>query len=151
MDPAQFASKTLDIEVRGTLFSPSYLQAAAIVFLLFLLVLSLARLRKIYVKWSLKGWHAWLFMGFLLALLLEGFLLISGRTVLTEILGWENAPKPVKNALVVGREKLVNVLGITEEVPASVAQEEPTLQGVISDFQSLPSPEAEKFRSLICQ
>ena len=47
--------------------------------------------------------------------------------------------------------KIVKVLGITEEVPASLAQEEPTLQGVISDFQSLSPSEAEKFRSLVCQ
>lgn len=92
-----------------------------------------------------------LFWGFLLALILESFLIIGGRTLFTEILGWENAPKPILNALDAGRNKLVDVLGVTDEVPTSTAREDPNLDDVVSDFQSLSPDEAEEVRSIICQ
>jgi len=92
-----------------------------------------------------------LFWGFLLALILEGFLILSGRTLFTEIVGWKNAPKPILNALDAGRNKLVDVLGVTDQIPTSTAREDPTLYDVISDFQSLSPDEAEKIRSMICQ
>ena len=92
-----------------------------------------------------------LFWGFLLALILEGFLIVGGRTLLTEVVGWKNAPKPILSALDAGRNKLVDVLGVTDQIPISTAREDPTLYDVISDFQSLSPDEAEKVRSMICQ
>ncbi len=92
-----------------------------------------------------------LFWGFLLALILEGFLILGGRTLLTEIVGWKNAPKPILSVLDAGRNKLVDVLGVTDQIPISTAREDPTLYDVISDFQSLSPDEAEKIRSMICQ
>ena len=92
-----------------------------------------------------------IFWGFLLALILEGFLLLSGRTMLTEILGWKNAPKPISTALDVTRTKLVKVLGVTEEIPESAADEKPTFQSVFYDFENLSSGEKEEARSLICK
>ena len=130
--------------------STSYLHAAAIIFLLFLLVLTLARLRRVYVNWSLKGASAMMFLGFMLALILEGFLILGGRTMLTEILGWQNAPKPIQNALEAGRTRLIAVLGVTDEIPSSSAEEGPNLYEVITDYQSLPPDEALKFKTMIC-
>ncbi|MGB6839265.1 MAG: hypothetical protein WBE27_03295 [Microgenomates group bacterium] len=92
-----------------------------------------------------------LFIGFLLALILEGFLILGGRTMLTEILGWENAPKPIKNALETGRARLVEVLGVTEEIPESYAEEQLDLYDIVTDFQRLAPDDAEKFRSMICE
>ena len=155
MDTAQQISEKVSVPVLNLKlgefqFSPSYIQAGAIVFLLFLLVLTLARLRYMFVNWSLgKSGVAMLFWGFLLALILEGFLIIGGRTLFTEILGWENAPKPIVNILDAGRNKLVGVLGVTDEVPTLTAREDPTLYNVISDFQSLSPDEVEKARSII--
>lgn len=146
------SAPTLNFNLGEFQFSPSYFQAGAIVFLLFLLVLTLARLRYMFVNWSLgKSGVAMLFWGFLLALILEGFLIVGGRTLFTEIVGWKNAPKPILNALDVGRDKLVDVLGVTDQVPVSTAHEDPTLNDVISDFQSLSPDEAEKVRSMICR
>lgn len=143
---------TLNFNLGEFQFSPSYIQAAAIIFLLFLLVLTFARLRRMLVHWSLgKSGVAMLFWGFLLALILEGFLILGGRTLFTEIVGWKNAPKPILNVLDAGRDKLVDVLGVTDQIPISTAHEDPTLQGVISDFQSLSSDEAEEVRSTICR
>lgn len=91
-----------------------------------------------------------LFIGFVLALILEGFLILGGRTMLTEILGWENAPKPLQNALVAGRERMAEVLGITEEIPDTYAEGTLDLYDVVTEFQSLNSEDAEEFRSMIC-
>lgn len=120
--------------------------------MLFLLVLTLARLRYMFINWSFgKSAVAMLFWGFLLALILEGFLIIGGRTLFTEILGWEKTPEPILNAVDIGRNRLVDILGVTDEIPTSTAGENPNLNDVISDFQNLSPDEAEEMRSMICQ
>jgi len=45
----------------------------------------------------------WNYFGFLLALILEGFLLIGGKTILTSVLGLENPPAPISIALDAGK------------------------------------------------
>ena len=141
---------SMNLKIGNSLFAPTYLQAMFIIFLLFLLVFTLARLRRTYVNWSLKGASTMLFLGFMLALVIEGFLIIGGRTALTEVLGWKNAPKPIQTALDSGRDRLVDVLGVTEEVPSMSADEGPTLQSVIDDFQSLTPDETQKLKKVIC-
>ena len=132
-------------------FSPSYIQAAAIVFLLFLLVLAIARIRYLYIHWSLgKSSLSMIFWGFILAVIVEGFLLIGGRTLFTEILGWENAPKPISTLLDMGRNKVISVLGITDEIPTSNAKEKPNVDDLIDQYKSLPENEALEFRKNIC-
>lgn len=122
--------------------APTYIQAGAIVFLLFLLVVSLAQFRQHFVKWSMKGGLVGLFFGILLTLILEGFLLISGHTALTGVLGWKTAPKPISTALDMGKEKLTNVLG--------VGTDNPTSNDVITIMQSLPPSEISKIKAIIC-
>ena len=138
--------------IKGIDVEPTYWMAIAIVFLIFLLLLTVARVRYLYVHWNLSRTSlAFLFYGFLFALILEGFLVIGGRTLFPEILGWENAPKPISTFLDTGRQKLVNVLGITEEVPASFAQETPTYQSVMSNYESLSIEDQESIRDFICK
>lgn len=122
--------------------APTYIQAGAILFLLFLLVVSLAQFRQHFVKWSMKGGLVGLFFGILLTLILEGFLLISGHTALTGVLGWKTAPKPISTALDLGKEKLTNVLG--------VGTDNPTSNDVITIMQSLPPSEISKIKAIIC-
>ena len=88
--------------------------------------------------------------GFLLALFLEGFLIIGGKTAITEFLGWKNAPKPLQVAIDAGRAKLVDVLGVKDEIPESVAGENPTFDEAVKIFQSLDPSESKKVKSLIC-
>src|SRR4030067_1963214 len=109
MSPLFWLNKSIGTyNIKGIYIEPTYWQAFAIVFLLFLLVLTFARLRHLYVHWSVsKPAVSFIFYGFLLALVVEGFLIISGRTLFTEILGWKNAPKPVSTILDAGRVKLV--------------------------------------------
>jgi len=132
-------------------FVVSQWRVVAIVGLIFLLVLTLAQVRRHFVDWSIKGALFGLFFGFLLALILEGFLIVGGRTALTEFLGWKNAPKPLQVAIDAGRVKLIDVLGITDEIPKSVAREDPTSEDAVTLLQSLDPTEIKKIKSLICE
>lgn len=130
--------------------STNYVQAGLIVFLVFLLVLTLAQVRHHYVKWSLKGSLMGLFFGFLIVLILEGFFIIAGKTLLTETLGWKNAPKPVRTALDVGRNKLINVLGVSSEIPYSVASGDSSVDDALNVLQNLDPIETKKIKAIIC-
>jgi hypothetical protein len=145
------SSPSLNYKMGDLYFSPSYLQAGLIVFLLFLLVLTFARLRRLYLQWSLKGALSMVFVGFFLALIIEGFFLIGGRTMLTELLGWKNPPKPISVALDAGREKLVNVLGTTSEVPSSKASEPLTPSQLLEEFMNLTSSDQQAVKTIICK
>lgn len=121
----------------------SVLQAIAIVFLIFLLILTLAQVRHHYVNWSFKGALFGIFFGFILALILEGFLLIKGRTAITEVLGWKNAPRPLQVALDLGKGKLVQVLGAYDQIPES--------SHALQVLQSLNPEDRKKIKVLLCQ
>ena len=120
-----FLGRTFDVPIGKTVISPSYFYAAAIVFLLFLLVLTLAQVRRHFLNWSLKGGIFGIALGFFLALILEGFLIIGGKTVVTEILGWKNAPKPIAEILDDSRTKLQGE--ICEPSPSANPSPEPSL------------------------
>ena len=149
MDPAVLG-ESIDLNFGGISFSPSLLQAGAIVALVFLLLLSVAQLRRHFIDWSVKGALFGIFIGFFLALILEGFLIIGGRTALTELLGWKSPPKPIANVLEVGRAKLISVLGVTDEIPSSEAIASPTSEDAIKILQTLDPNEMKKVKNLIC-
>ena len=139
-------------EVRGLYMEPTYWQAAAIVVLLFLLVFTLARLRWLYVHWNLgKSSVSMIFWGFLLALLLEGLFIIGGRTMFSEILGWKDAPKPISTVLDITRNKIVGVMGVTDSIPESNAEEVSNYQSVVSDFENLSIEDKEVVRDFVCK
>ena len=129
----------------------TYAQAAAVIFLIFLLVLVMAQFRRHFVDWSLKGAVFGVFFGFLLALILEGFLIIGGRTALTSVLGWKNAPAPILIALDAGRNKLIQVLGVKDQVPSSLAKENVTVSGAVELLQSLSPADIKKVKTIFCQ
>ena len=128
----------------------TWLQAGAIILLLFILLVLLAQFRRHLLGWSMKGAVFGVFIGFLLALVFEGFLIIGGKTALTEVLGWKNPPKPVANLLDIGREKLVNVLGVTSQIPNTFANTEVNSEEAIKILQTLDPTEIKKVKSLIC-
>lgn len=142
---------TFDFNLGNYNLSASYLQAGAILGLLFLLVLTLAQVRRHFIEWSFKGALFGLFFGFLLALILEGFLIVGGKTALTEVVGWKNAPQPILSALDAGRLRLVQVLGISTQIPNSSAKIKIAPDEVIRSFQSLTPAEIVKVRKMICQ
>lgn len=148
--PGTFWSKGFDLNLGKFSLPVTYLEAGAVILLLFILILTLAQVRRHYVNWSLKGGVVGIFFGFLLALILEGFLLIGGKTAITEVLGWKNAPKPILVALDAGRGKLIQVLGIQDPIPSSQAKENATVQSAIQTLQSLNPADMKKVKSLIC-
>ena len=140
-----------DLKLGNLSFPIPYIQATAIVFLIFILILTLAQVRHHFVNWSVKGALFGIFFGFLLALILEGFLIIGGRTVITSILGWKNAPAPISLALDAGRNKLIQVLGIKDQIPSSLAKEETTVTGAVELLQSLNPADIKKVKTIFCQ
>jgi len=146
-----YSGPSFNFKLGGLYFAPTYIQAATIVFLLFILVLTLAQVRRHFMSWSIKGGLFGLFFGFLLALILEGFLLIGGRTAITELLGWKNPPKPVSVALDAGKDKLINVLGENTQIDLSKAESPVNSEAVIKIFESLNVDQANKVRQEICK
>jgi len=147
-----FANKPLpSFTVYGVPVYPTYWEAATIVLLIFLLVFTLARMRYLYVHWHLsKTSLAMMFWGFVLTMILEGFLWLSGRTVLTTVLGWKNPPKPVAATLSTGREHLREVLGETEETDEAKAKSPPTYQSVVFDYKELSEEDKSTVKKFIC-
>jgi hypothetical protein len=146
----EFISRSFSMTVGSTVLAPTYWQAGTIIFLVFIIVLSIARWRHLYIKWNLQSFIPTVLLGFILTLALEGVLLLGGKTILTELLGWENAPKPISTALDEGRNKLVDVLGITDPIPISTAKENPTAESIIQDFEMMNATETEKAKTIIC-
>lgn len=149
MDPAVLG-ESFELNFGQFSLSPTWLQAGAIVLLIFVFLILMAQVRRHFLDWSMKGAVFGVFIGFLLALVFEGFLLIGGKTALTELLGWKNPPKPIANVLDMGRNKLVDVLGITDEIPASFASTSVTSDEAIKILQSLDPSEIKKVKNLIC-
>ncbi len=150
MKSLQFLSGTFDLNLGKFSLPIAYWQAGSIVFLIFLLIVTLAQFRRHYVDWSLKGTVVGIFLGFLLALFLEGFLVIGGRTAVTELLGWKNPPLPIARALDAGKSKLVQILGTQTEVPSTYAKENTTVQNALEVVQSLNPQDLKSVRSVLC-
>lgn len=151
MQAAQDALSNVNFSVGGLTFAPQAWQVIAIVFLLFLLAITMASVRRHLLEWAVKGAGFGVVLGFILALIIEGFLILGGRTALTEILGWKNAPEPIQQALDQSRSKLVNVLGESTEVPKIEASEEKaSVEGLLSTYRELTPDEANEFIDRIC-
>ena len=129
--------------------SQQYIKAGSLVLLVFVAVLLFAYIRKYFVKSSMDGMFLGIFFGFLLTLLLEGFLLIAGRTALTEFLGWKDAPKPISTVLDLGKEKLSEVLIDSGEIPVSYASN-PSTDDALEVLQNLKPDDIKKIRGIIC-
>ena len=153
MDPLKLINKSFGVyNIKGIYFEPTYWMAGTIVLLIFLLIFTIARIRYLYVHWNLgKPSMSMLFWGFFLAFIVEGFLVISGRTLFTEILGWENAPKPISTIIDIGRKKLSDVLGAEDEVSSNPDTKIASPEGILSSYEDLSSEDASKVRAAICE
>jgi len=147
----KFLTQSFNLNVGKIIIPVAFWQVGAIIFLIFLLILSLAQFRRHYMDWGIKGVFLGIFFGFLLALTLEGFLIIGGKTALTEVLGWKNAPAPLQLALDQGKKQLIQVLGVQTAIPPSIAGDKPSVQAVVSTLQSLGPTDLKKIKTLICQ
>lgn len=131
-------------------FGSSYLKAGIIIALVFSLVVVLALTRRHFLDWSIKGASFGILIGFSLALILEGFLLLGGRTAFTELLGWKDPPKPVRYVLDLGRDRMAEVLGKSVLVPTSSAEGD-DINKIVDEIQSLTPGDAKRLRLRICE
>lgn len=89
------------------------------------------------------------FWGFLFALIIEGFFMVGGRTIFTSILGMKNVPKPFSAILDIGRQRLVKVMGVTDQKTGTEIIL--TSDDILKEFNNLPSAEADKLYNQICK
>lgn len=130
----------------------TYWEAITIIILIFLLIFTLARLRFLYVHWSMgKNAFAMLFWGVVLTIILEGFMMLSGRTLFTEILGMRNVPKPFSTLLAIGRQKFTDVLGQESTVPYSSADYSLNSDQMYTLYSKMDQSESQRFREILCQ
>lgn len=104
-----------ELNIGGVTLYPQVWQAILIVILLFFLVLVVAQMRHHLMEYSFRGAWFGILLGFVLAVVLEGFLLLSGHTFVTSVLGWKNPPKPLQSMLDGGNKKLRETLGVSTE------------------------------------
>lgn len=120
-----------------------YFEAFLVVLLIFVLILSFAQFRRHTVNWSLKGIVFGTFFGFMLALIIEGFLIVQGGTIITGILGWKNAPAPISIALDAGRAKLTQVLGANVQTT--------NVNNAIQILQNLNPNDVKNVKAILCR
>ena len=149
MNPADFLNKYFQFKIGGINFSPTYWQAGAVVILLFLLVVTLAQVRRHFMDYSVRGGAVGVVLGFLLALVIEGFLLVGGKSILINVFGWKNPPKPLSNALDAGKNQLITVLGAQSQ-PTPENKDQATTSQVVFQYQGLSTAQAKEARSIIC-
>jgi len=92
---------------------PNIFQALAIVALVIGLILIAAFLKRTFQKHEAHyGIWSGLVAGFIIALVLEGFLLMNDKSLFTSILGAKNLPQPIQNALDQAHKGLLDILKI---------------------------------------
>ena len=130
----------------------TYWQAGAIVILIFMLIFTLARLRYLYVHWNLgKSSISMLFWGVVLTVIIEGFFILSGRTIFTEILGMKSVPKPFSTVLDIGRNKFVNVLGQEDSRSAEAESKILNSDQMYTHYVNMDDEESRKLQEILCQ
>ncbi len=134
----------------GVVFSPTYLHAGIVVLCLFLFIFTFGLIQRHQTQLTMKGIMPGIALGFTLALLIEAVLLVGGKTAITELLGWKNAPKPISNAIEISRSRFVEVLGVNSSIPEGKAQEKFSAEELIQRYEELPDSEKENLKKLIC-
>lgn len=144
MNIPDFFFNTFSFDLGKYSLTVPYVQAIAIIFLIFLLIITMAQIRHHYLDWSFKGAVFGIFFGFVLAFIVEGFFLIYGKTALIALFGWENAPKPISSLLDVGKNKFSNVLGVQDSDPGDIDNDP------LKFFQKLDPVQSKRVKSVIC-
>lgn len=142
MESLQLVFDWIVVLINGFSVAPMYIKAGFAIVLIFFLIISLAQIRHHFVRWSFKGGLIGLFFGALLTLIVEGFFMINGSTILITLLGWQKAPKPIKTALDLGKERISNVLGIQTQTEGE--------ESIMSLLQNLDPDEIKKIKAIMC-
>jgi len=141
---------TVDIPLlNGLTFSANYIQVGLIVVLLFFLVIALGQFRRRFVDWHLGGFMPGIVFGIIIILGVQFVLFLTGRTVLTELMAWENPPEPIAQGIKRGRERLTSVLGARDISEARASTLTPKELHEI--YLSLETGRQVEFQSLVCK
>jgi len=126
-----------------------YLKIIFVVLFSFIIVLTLARTRKLFIKSSFQGLNHGIIIGILIMLVVDLIILagLSDKSKLEKIVSGEAGPEIIKEIAFSGMTNLSQVLGSqTIIAPRKVM----TAKELINDFLGLPDDEATKVRDLLC-
>jgi len=126
-----------------------YLKIIFVVFFAFIMILALARTKKLFIKSSLHGLHYGIIIGILIMLVVDLIIIagLSDKSKLQKITSGEAGPEIIKEIAFSGMTNLSQVLGAqTIIAPRKVM----TAKELINDFLGLPDDEATKVRNLLC-
>lgn len=126
-----------------------YLKIILVVVLSFVLLLVLARTRKVFIEHAIHGGVFGFILGIILMLMIDLVIIagLSDKTKLQKITSGEAGPEIVKEVALSGLSNLTKVLGAQTILPT---RRNLTAKDIISDFLSLSDSEAEKVRDLLC-
>ena len=126
-----------------------YLKIIFVVLFSFIIVLTLARTRKLFIKSSFQGLNHGIIIGILIMLVVDLIILagLSDKSKLEKIVSGEAGPEIIKEIAFSGMTNLSQVLGSqTIIAPRKVM----TAKELINDFLGLSDDEATKVRDLLC-
>lgn len=79
-------------------------------------------------------------------------MIIGGKTALTSVLGWKDAPPAITQALDSGRNQLIKVLGVdTATIPSSFAKNSVGVEGAVEILQGLNPADTKTVKSIFCK
>ena len=133
----------------GAYVSPGAQKAFFIGLGIFLFLLLFAFTRHHMLSWSIRGAWFGIVLGIVVALAVEAFLLVGGRTLVVEAIKNERTPKSVRVFLQENLTELAQSLA-GEPKTLSAAEEATGAADVVLEFQRLPPLERQKARQLIC-
>lgn len=133
----------------GSFVSPQYQQALIIGIGVFLIILLLGVTRRHMLNWSIKGAWFGVVFGIVVTLLVQGLLLVGGKTAVVEVVRNEKTPKNVRVFL---QENITELAQSLASEPKTLgAQEELNFQDFIDGFSTLPKKDQQKVKNLICE
>jgi len=126
-----------------------YLKIILVVVLSFVLLLVLARTRRVFIEHAVGGGVFGFVLGMVFILMVDLIIIVglSDKTKLQKITSGEAGPEIVKEVALSGLVNLSKVLGAQTILPARRSL---TAKDIINDFLSLSDAEAEKVRDLLC-
>ena len=133
----------------GVSVSQDTVQVIVILVSVFVLILTLGLARHHMLTWSIKGAWFGVLVGVILTLVAEGFLLVSSKTALVELVNNKNIPENIRNQV------QENVLELAKNLsplnsPKVLNAKAPDSETVIKEFKSLAPSGQSEVKGEIC-
>lgn len=124
-------------------------QGILIIIGVFFVTLLLGLTRHHMLSWSMKGAGFGVVAGMLLTLVLEGLLLVGGKTAVAEIVRNESAPPAVRVFLQKNMSELADLIG-PESTTLGTASVKGVPEGLVTEYKKLTSQEQTQVRNAVC-